>query len=431
MFKNFAALGLSTGIRLLTGFVLFVLMVREWGADKFGEFMYLYSVAAILVLACEYGFSQQILREIGRAPARASVRMGEYFSAKTWLTFIAWALAITYLFVYKLSANQSITLIFLLAAGTLMSYSDFLMACFRATGHFSNETKIALKGNLAYSITVLIAIFLKLDATSVAAAFLVGRSIHFFITYLNYRRVITGGFKFNFRINHSWPTIKKGFPYGLDVAIGTAFISVDTIIISHVLDFESAGKYQAAARFLQGAALIPPIFAGLFIPKMAALAEEKNKEKLMAIASKLYWLMLAAGTSIAIIFAIGSFEVHWLYPDPSLKVVSKLLPWFGVLVLIRFMSAGQGITMTALGSQAPRAVIFLVALLILIVSAKPLLLKFGELGMIYSFCLSYGFLFLCFWAWTERHGVRCRVVLSTSVLVTLAATLLTMIINYN
>jgi O-antigen/teichoic acid export membrane protein len=55
MFRNFAALGVSTLIRVLTGFAIFVLIARHWGAAKFGEFMYLFSIAGLLVCYANTG----------------------------------------------------------------------------------------------------------------------------------------------------------------------------------------------------------------------------------------------------------------------------------------------------------------------------------------------------------------------------------------
>lgn len=413
MFKNFAALGLSTGIRLLTGFVLFVLMAREWGAGKFGEFMYLFSIAALLVQACEYGFSQQILRDVGRAPTAAAKHMSEFFSAKAWLTVVAWLAASVFALVSHLDLEKALTLGLLLLAGTLMSYSDFLMACFRAIGRYGNETTVTLRGNLVYFVLVLAALYANTGTLGVAAAFVLGRLIHLSITVLIYRRHIMERQPVDYQPSAAWPVICGGAAYGLNVAAATAFVNLDTVLISHVLGFESAGTYQAAARFYQGAALIPPMFASIFLPKIARASE--SPDQISALTKTLYWLMLGTGFALAGGFVVASYGFHWIYPDPSLKVVGQLLPWFGLLVLMQFIASAQGITVTALGGQLSRSLMVIGALALMVLAATPLMRIFGVTGMIFALCISYGFLSFSFGTWSERRGIRNRPVLVAAV----------------
>ena len=48
---------ISTGVRLLTNLVLFVVLAHVWGPVVFGVFMYPYAIASILVRIVDYGFT--------------------------------------------------------------------------------------------------------------------------------------------------------------------------------------------------------------------------------------------------------------------------------------------------------------------------------------------------------------------------------------
>ncbi|MBT0962764.1 oligosaccharide flippase family protein [Denitromonas iodatirespirans] len=423
MIKQFTVLGMSTLIRLLTGFVLFVLIAREWGAGRFGEFMYFFAVAGLLVQVCEYGFSQQILREIGRDPDTTRQRMGVYFATKLWLTMFAWIFAGIFALVTGLRADGAATLGLLLLAATLMSYSDFLMACFRALGHYGKEASVTLEGNVAYFGLALAAVLFGAEGTGVAAAMVLGRIVHLLATVVEFRRHVPGSIKVDVRFGAVWPVMRGGGAYGLDVGVATAFANLDTVLLAILLGYESVGVYQAGARFYQGASLLPSIFAGIFLPRMARAAEDPVEFGLLA--RNLYWSTLAIAFAVCGVFVIGAEGQAWIYPEPSLQDVGALMPWFGLLVLIRFIAASQGITVTALGGQTVRAKLFLVALALMVASAFPFVEAFGLTGMILAISVAYAFLSIGFWVWVERQGVRTRPSLGVAVFASiLAATLI-------
>lgn len=359
MIKHFAALGLTTFIRLLTGFVLFVLIAREWGAAAFGEFMYFFSLAALFVQLCEYGFSQQILRDIGKEPTSASERMGEFFAAKIWLTGLTLVCTSVYVAVAGLSMQQMFMLLLLLIAAALMSYSDFMMACFRATGRYGRETVITGFGNTVYFVLALVALYFGTGGIWVAAAFALGRLLHLLVTLFEYNRSMSRWQQPDFRFSAVFQTIKSGAVYGLNIAVGMLFINLDTIFISHTLGFGATGTYQAAARFYQGAAMLPPIFAGVFLPKIAAAIGDNTK--LNQLVAKLNWSMLAVAILVSTFFLSGPYFYGWIYPDPSLAAVGHLLPWFGVLIIVSFYASAQGIIVTAYAGHSLRASMLIAA----------------------------------------------------------------------
>lgn len=428
MIRHFAALGLTTFIRLLTGFLLFVLIAREWGATAFGEFMYFFSITALFVQVCEYGFSQQILREIGREPASATWRMGEYFAAKIWLTGLTVVCTSAYVAMTGLLMQQILTLLMLLTAAALMSYSDFMMACFRATGRYGRETVVAGFGNTVYFVFALIALYSDGGAVWVAAAFALGRLLHLLFTLFEYNKLMSRWQQPDFRISAVWPTIKNGSVYGLNIAVGTLFINLDTILISHSLGFGATGTYQAAARFYQGAAMLPPIFAGVFLPKISAAIG--NQVKLNQLVAKLNWSMLGVAILVSVFFLSGPYFYSWIYPDPSLAAVGQLLPWFGVLIIVSFYASAQGIIVTAYAGHSLRASMLIAAVFLLLASAFPLINVFGVKGMIMSVVLAYLLISISFGFWLQLQGVAARINALAALIATIVSSAIVFVYTY-
>lgn len=404
MLKNFIALGLSTLVRVLTGFVLFVLIARHWGAASFGQFMYLFSVVSLLVLTCEFGFSQQILREVGRTPERASQLMGSYMGAKIWLTACAFILALLFVIVTRQTLQASLTLLLLLIAATLLSYSDFLLACMRALGRFSHETRVTIKGNLIYFAAGLAALYANGGFVGVAVAWLGARLLHVLITWTEYRCHVPERLALELRAGAVIPVIRRGAAYGIDGAVATVFMNIDTILISHMLGSVATGIYQAGVRFYQGACLIAPIFGSLYLPRLARAGDDKNAFGLHF--RQLSQGLMVSGLLLALGFVFSQPYIGLIFKGADFAQLNALLPWFGVLLFTRYVASVYGTVLTALGGQTMRVVIYLISLLAMVSSAVLLMRVYGVVGMILAVTLAHAVLIAGLGIWISRYRLR-------------------------
>lgn len=390
MIKSFAALSVTTGVRLLTGLVLFVLLAREWPAAQFGQFMYLFSIAALMALACEFGFSQQILREVGKHPDRAAQIMGEFLSAKVWLTVLTLLVALGFVFLASLSLHDAALLMGVLAAALFMSYTDFFMACMRALGNFSKEAKLTIWGNILYFLLAVAALMWGGNGAWVALAMAVARLAHLVLALKVFAGQVQQRLKLSLSFNKSLDTIKSSSAYGADVAVGAAFTNLDNVLIAHTLGAESVGIYQAIARIYQGIALFPAILGSIFLPRLARATE--SPPQFLKDYRLMSWALLAGGFAAAILFAFGSPLLEIIYDPSYLERGQTLLPWFALFVFVRFMASVYGVVLTALGRQKVRALIYVGALVLMVVIANPLMVTMGISGMVVAITAAYGFL---------------------------------------
>lgn len=419
MIKSFAALSITTGVRLLTGLVLFVLMAREWPAVQFGQFMYLFSVAALLVLACEFGFTQQILKEIGQAPDLAKPLMGRYLGAKLWLTLATTLLALAFAWASALTPSDALQLAMLLAGGVAMSYADFYMACFRALGSFGQEARLTIKGNLIYFALAAAALYAQTGPIGVAAGLLLARLIHLGMAYRLFQQRMHASLPIALHYREVAQTIKASSAYGADVAVGAAFVNIDTILIAHTLGNESVAMYQAVARFYQGACLLAPIFGSIFLPKLAMHAADMPR--FIQDYKKLSICLVGSGLLIALAFIFGQPALELIYAQSHLHQSLALLPWFGLLVFVRYVASIYGVALTALGGQSSRAVIYVGTLAILILAAPLLMQHLQVSGMVLAFILAYSLLATMFGHIAHTRGAKAQAWKSSTALAVLLA----------
>lgn len=391
MVRNFLALGVSTLVRALTGFLLFVLIARHWGASDFGHFMYLFSVASVLVLACEFGFSQQILREVGRTPEQAAALMARYLGAKIWLTALAFVLALGFALLTGLTWGQTAILLYLLLAATVLSYADFLLACLRALGRFANETVVALKGNLLLFVLAVAALYGGGGFAGVALAMVMARVAQWWLAHQVYRRHVGPAEPLQLQWRAVWPVVRGSAPYGVDGAVAQIFSNIDTILISHVLGHAATGLYQAGARFYQGACMLAPIFGSLYLPRLSrATAPGFDDKSVFNLHFRQLSIgLLVSGLLLSLGFVFSDKYIGIIFGSGEFDQLRTLLPWFGVLLLLRFGASIYGTVLTALGGQRVRVFIYLLALLSLIPAALLLMPRFGVTGMVLAVIVAH------------------------------------------
>lgn len=406
MFKNFMALGVSTLVRVLTGFVLFILIAGTWGVALFGHFMYLFSVVSLLVLACEFGFSQQILREVGRTPERAGALMSSYFGAKVWLTAGAFALALVFSVISRFDGVSWLVLLLLLLAAALQSYSDFLLACLRALGRFTHETRVTFLGNVLYFGAATGALYAHGGIVGVSAAMAAARVLHLLITWRAYRCHVAEKLVCDLRPRPAIAVIRRGAAYGIDGAVAQVFMNVDTILINHVLGPAATGLYQAGARFYQGAMLLAPIFGSLFLPRLARAGDDNalfgRQFRQLSLG------LIVSGLLLALTFIVGSSVVGIILRHADFERLAVLLPWFGVLIFARYTASIYGTVLTALGGQSVRVLIYIVSLVVMVLAALLLLHRVNVVGMILAVILAHLVLSAGLALWIRRYRLRVQ-----------------------
>ena len=421
MLVSFISLCVATGLRILSGFLLFVLAARFWGAERFGEFMYIFSVATLVTMLCEYGFSLQILRDVGKSPETAAKRISEFLGAKVWLTGACLTLVLLF-GLYKQFSPKVLAVLFLLTlAATANSYSDFFLAGYRALHRCGREAVVTFWGGAVYLTFGAAALFLGGGAVELAGAMLVSRLVGLTVVVWEFSRHLSDKMSFSPSFSQAWRVIVDGSPYGADMAVSTTFSNIDTVLVASTLGYAAAGVYQAGARFYQGASLVAPIFGSLYLPRMALV--DTNLKALAKLSRQLNLGMLGVGLVIALGFVMGAPFLRFVYPEASFSVVAEIFPWFGVLIFVRFIAAAQGVSITALGGQKARAWMFSTALVAMTLLAFLLLLSIGIIGMIIALGGAYLFLAAYFGYWISRQGVRYPAPLSVLLIVVMLSCL--------
>lgn len=384
MFKHTFFMTVSTLVRLLAGVVLFIFLARVLGPEDFGKLMYGFTLASLVVLVVEYGFSQQLLREIGKERTQVSQIMGRVFLAKLLLTILVLLGSYGFFTLFPRSADERHLFYWLLVAGILASFADFFNVAFRGIGRYYEETKVATLSSLFHLGFIGYLAFLNADLTTLAQGFIGSRSMNLALSWVAYQRVI-GRFQWE---QHCFKTIfttlKNGFPYAADTGFTSFFGQIDIVIVNYYLGSTAVGIYQAGMRFFQSATQFAPILGNVYLP---AIAGCRDNQQLNQLALKFTVQMLVVGTIGASVFIWGGELINRYVLGQKYDELSTLWPYIGILLFLRYLAASQGLLMTASGAQSLRVLSQFISALVLLIAVFYLVPLYALTGMILSLCL--------------------------------------------
>jgi len=388
-------MALSTALRLLTGVVVFIVMARMWGPERFGTFMYWFTATSLSALIVDYGFGQQLMREIGLDKTQTRRLLSGIFSAKCLLT-AGMVLLFGVASISPWGQAQPLLLFWvLLLACIFSSFADTFNAAFRGLGQYHEETVIAAWVNFLHFGLVLALLALNYGVVEVATGFLISRVLFLLLAFRTYNRLVPVD-----DLNDEHPIVmgvrnlKVGFPFAAEAVFTNFQSQADTLIVHHFLGAGAVGIYQAGLRLMQGANTFAQVLSNVYLPSMASKVGDKSGLKLLA--NRLFWQMLLLGTISMLVFGFGAKTItHALYGTRYEELI-QLMPWFGVLLLLRYIAASHGVTLSAVGLQSTRVVAVFTALVTLFVATYLLVPQFELLGMLFASIAAVGCLYFVY-----------------------------------
>jgi len=361
MKRNFLYTAVSVGSRLLVGLLLFLLLARLWGPAQFGLFSFVFSFSALLVLLVDFGFAVYLLREVAAQPSQATRLIAEAFRAKLLLTALAAGLLVVSAWVAGPQALPPSLLGPLFLAALAMSYADFFVAPLRALGRFDLEAGlVTLANGLQFALAGLVA-WQGGSAVQVGWAMVVSRCLYLALAWRGARQVVP-----LLRIRSAVATgplltLRQAWPYGLDGMLSTAWNQLDVVAVRVLFGTQAVGLYSAGQKIVLGVSALAPVVGNVMIPRLARASVQLDR-RFWRMAAKTSALLIAIGTAFAAPLLLWPEVVVGRLFGPEYTGLLALLPLFGVLLLVRFGGAAAGVLITAVGYQAKRVSVQVLAL---------------------------------------------------------------------
>lgn len=380
-------MGLTTGVRLLTGVLLFILIARAYGPSEFGLFMFWMTLTTILALLVDYGFILQVLREVGHSPTRANHIMGEVLVTKLCLAALLIVFTvIATLVLGNLSLLDKAMLWLLLFAAILFSFGDFLCAPFRAKDAFQEETKVIVVANVFHFLLIIGLIAYGVEIIVIAIAFVVARLVYVLFALRVYKQVI-GNFEIpdNLRSTVSI-RLRTGFSYAIDLGLLNIYMQIDTVLIKYYLGSYAVGIYQSGAKLVQGYFSLAQVLNNLYIPKIANQASKS--QDITFFFNKLLFQSVFIGTLGYFFFSVLLIDIMPRILGSNYNELNQLYPFFGLMVFVKYLAGAFGIVLAGVGFQKVRVNASIISLIVLVLLSALLIPRYEIKGILIAIVIA-------------------------------------------
>jgi O-antigen/teichoic acid export membrane protein len=393
MLKNTLYMMLTTGVKLMSGIVVFVILARVLGPYNFGLISYSFALVTLFVLIIDFGYSQKLLRDAAANPRRIYDFLDDALNAKLILTVITLCLCALYFGFFPLDITHQKVFTALFFASVLGSFAELFCIPLRAIGKFNIETNVTTLASVFHFVLIIILLYIKQDVFLIAIGFLVSRLCYLILAILSFRKYI-GNLNYRCSLSNVTVSLKQGFPYAIDTMLTNFFYQIDSVIVNHNLGTIAVGNYQAVTKWLQGVMQMAPVLANVYLPVLSESQNDKTKNN--DLAKKLNAKMLGIGVLGWATFNYGGTTLtHYIYGDQYLEI-NQLWPYVALLVWVRYMTGAQGVLLMTYGLQNIRVYIQAFAIIIFL-SLSPILMKiYGLSGVIMSLIAAILTIFICF-----------------------------------
>lgn len=362
MKRHFAYNLISLGSRLLVGLVLFVILARLWGPAKFGLFTFVFSFSTLLVLLVDFGFHLYLMREVARSPSQAAALIAESFRAKLALAAGAVVIGLGLMVVIGPNALPPNLVLPLFLTALALSFAELFAAPLRALGHYDQEAIVVALSNVAQFVLVGVAAWATGSVVHVAWAMLVSRGIFLVMAHRKAQRAVP---RLTLRApiaNGPFKTLRRVWTYGTEATLLLVWNQLDVVAVRALFGTEVVGAYSAGQKIIGGFAALTAVVGNVMIPRLSKLAVNPQAA-FWATARSTIVVTASIGMALAIPLILLPREIIDLLYGQTFSHVSEIMPYFGVLLILKYTNTAASAVAVAAGLYRTRMLAPLLGLL--------------------------------------------------------------------
>lgn len=344
---------LSMSSRLIANVIVFWLIARIYGPDKFGIFTFAHTSATLLILLADFGFDILLTTEISRARNQALKTFQNIFSYKIFFSIAAFLIMWIFSFTGNYSQETKISLQIFSFFLIFTTLTNFSLALTKGFEKFSYESLVQIIANVCLVIFVIILSFLKLNILIIATSFVLTRALALVLS-INFNKKLLPDISFRINIPKEKELHQKVLIFGFHLLFANLFFQIDTILISLWKGNLYVGLYQAVFKFIILPLMIPDILNFTLLPVLSRLFVNE-KEKALKISYLMNKLLFFLSLPITLILYVYAEDIiHIIYGSVDYTASIPILKIFAFNVFIRFSFEAFALILTTTNRQKVR-----------------------------------------------------------------------------
>lgn len=361
MIRNLAWSSMSFFLRLFSNVIIFFLIAREFGPEKFGHFSTLVLYGTVLALFSDLGTHQRLYKEISINGDNDKLIYALKLIFMTATVLLSVALSIIY---------SSPEVLFVILSYIINTYIDFIQIRLRACGQFKKEAYSSFINNTVFFVLVGATLLYSHDVFILSLSFLISRVLSVMVmNYLLRMDTIKVWLDSSLRLKSRWENRKENnkeaqIYYSFDFLLTNLWTVIDGVVIKSFFSTFTFGLYTSYSKIINGVSTLSVIFTNVIFKGIAHEAVLRKNRKLVL------------GTSV--LFLTGFVIITFLYFAKDILVgkilgenyalYAKYLPYMFIPIWLKWISSCLGIYLLGAGGVRKRVVAQVVALMVFVLT---------------------------------------------------------------
>ena len=351
--KNLALSVITTISGFVSGTVIVMVLGNILPVSVFGEVSYGFTFANLIQIIVSYGFPLMVVREISQQHLSPSKAFINIFVAQFILTIITSLGLGVFVTFSQLSSSTLPALLAFAAFGIIGGFNAVIPAINKGLNDFTVEAKVATITSVSLCILILAALaILPRTSLTVSWAALISNSIGFVSAILFVRSLARGEKNYYPDRKVVQYLFRTGFPFALQLILGTLYFQVDTLIVGKLLNMEAVGYYQVAVRLVTAALPVSVILTSVFLPRLARAYNPKIRSFSSSDPLRMIGVLIILGISSTIFFLISAKPIITILYGSKMLASVPILRIFALVLIFRFVASGYGLLLIASQRQA-------------------------------------------------------------------------------
>lgn len=365
----------STGLRLLSGVVLFVVLARLLGVSDFGNLMMWFAIAGLLSLPTHFGLSTYLLREVPISDDQGASILVDAFLLKGIIACGTVCIVVLTSYLVDFDSRLLWPLVFM---HFIESFTELLCVHLRTSGAFKTETRFVTRQAVAQFVVIGLIAWFYPSAEPVAWAFALSRVVSLIIAIRVASREFSGVVFPKPDVARSLKLMSSARAYFADFGVQSTLIQIDVVLLGHLAGAAAVGLYQAAMRFAHGISQVITVLVNVVLPRLSHCLVGQQLDARLSL--KVFAAFFVAGVSVSLPLYIFADSLSYLLYGSNYAGVSKVFEVIAMFLLIRFAGAAAGVLLIAVGDQGRRAVVMLLAVICLGLFSCYFMPRLGAVG---------------------------------------------------
>lgn len=370
----------------LIGFTMGTVLARAFGAERFGEYMFVMTYVMYFAFIADGGLGRFLIRDASREPRRAPEFLAKVSALRLVLALAVYLLMIAGALATRADGERTV---FIAVAGISLftgALSGALSSMFNAREEMRVSALFGVLSTLTTAVFVLAALAsgLGLPGVFVGAALANVPPLVYLVSQWRRRLGMPG-----LRVDLPFWRVALGrsFPYALLGVIGLVYFRMDALLLTWMKGAEATGIYTAAYRLLDAVTDVPGVIVAAMFPTLSRLHVESRPKLRRAYLGAMGTLaLLGLPVLIGMVF-FARPAVLLLYGEEFSRSV-VVLQLLAVAVFLIFIDTANTMVLYAGDNLRPVVLLSLVTMTANLLLCLALIPPYAERGAAVATILS-------------------------------------------